>query len=414
MLETYAVLTPAESGEIESNPAMTRATLFLCLLVLLPHAVAAQERGQDIVIGQKFTLHSAILKEDRPYWISLPRAYHDTQSGKARYPVLYLLDGNAYFHAGTGVVQHLVAVNRIPDLIVVGIPNTVRTRDMTPTHMTEGPYSAQSGGAPQFLRFLKEELFPKIESQYRTLPHRTLVGHSLTGLFTLHALLESPESFSAYIALDPTASWDDQVLLKRLDRFASDGLKHPTSVFIAVANSPDAWYAGDRAQKQLSEGSIRDFAAKLSTKASPLLRSELRAFQDDDHLSVPVPGIYRGLLYAFDGYEPAEGMFQIGPEALRAHFAKLSAQLGATLLPPEALVDFRASQLIGTNPDQALAFLKMNVTNYPDSARARANLTKVAVTPPEATHSGASRTPAEPPRPRAGSGSAPGRSSGRS
>jgi pimeloyl-ACP methyl ester carboxylesterase len=223
---------------------------------------------------------------------------------------------------------------------------------------------------------MKEELFPQIESQYRTLPHRTLVGHSLTGLFTLHVLLESPDSFSAYIALDPSVSWDDQVLLKRLDRFPVHALKHPTSVFIALANSPDSWYGGDHAQKQLHENSIRNFAAKLSAKHLPLLRSELRSFEDDDHLSVPVPGLYRGLRYAFDGYDPAEGMFQIGAEALRSHFAKISARFGVTLLPPEDLVDFRAQQLMGTNPDQALAFLKMNVSNYPDSSRASASLTR--------------------------------------
>ena len=99
-------------------------------------------------------------------------------------------------------------------------------------------------------------------------------------------------------------------------------------------------------------------------------------FEDDDHMSVPVPGIYQGLRYAFDGYAPVEGIFQIGPEALSSHFAKLSARLGVTLLPPEALVDFRALQLMGTNPDRAVAFLKMNASNYPDSARASANLAR--------------------------------------
>jgi predicted alpha/beta superfamily hydrolase len=355
---------------------MVRTAILLCLLALVTHAAAAQEPGQEIVIGQKFTLHSQVLKEDRGYWVSLPPFYNASQSGKTRYPVLYLLDGNAYFHAGTGIVQHLMSVNRIPDLIVVGIPNTARTRDMTPTHMSAGPYSAQSGGAPEFLRFLKEELIPKLESQYRTLPYRMLVGHSLTGLFTLHTLLESPESFNAYIALDPSVWWDDQILLKRLDGFTTKALKHPTSVFIAVANTPDSSYTGGHAEKQLDENFIRTFAAKLNTKSSPLLRSELRSFADDDHLSLPVPGVYRGLLSAFDGYDPAGGMFQIGPDALRSHFAQISARLGVTLLPPEALVDFRAQQLIGTKPDQAIAFLKMNVSNYPDSARASARLTK--------------------------------------
>ena len=95
------------------------------------------------------------------------------------------------------------AVERIPEMIVVALANTQRSRDFTPTHVASGPYSAGSGGAAAFLRFMKEELIPQIESRYRTLPQRTLVGHSLGGLLTLSAFVEQPEMFTRVRDLRP-------------------------------------------------------------------------------------------------------------------------------------------------------------------------------------------------------------------
>ena len=76
---------------------------------------------------------------------------------------------------------------QIPELIIVALPNTRRTRDLTPTHAIrdysgkEEPNFSFSGGGESFLRFMEEELMPHIEAKYRTQPYRILVGHSLGG-----------------------------------------------------------------------------------------------------------------------------------------------------------------------------------------------------------------------------------------
>src|SRR2546421_720896 len=82
----------------------------------------------------------------------------------------------------SGLVQFMSAgINgniQIPELIIVAIPNTARNRDLTPTHSLKGsdgketPSFALSGGGEAFERFLKEELIPHIEAQYRTIPYR--------------------------------------------------------------------------------------------------------------------------------------------------------------------------------------------------------------------------------------------------
>ena len=119
--------------------------------------------------------------------ISLPESYGRTSSA---YPVLFLLDGSSHIVHGGALVQYLVtARNRIPEMIVVALPNTNRNRDMTP-----GP------GAAQFQKYLAEELIPWVEQNYRTVPERIVFGHSLSASFVVHTLLNRPALFSGYIA----------------------------------------------------------------------------------------------------------------------------------------------------------------------------------------------------------------------
>src|SRR5688500_5229246 len=97
----------------------------------------SRKKDQDIKIGKKHFLRSEILKEKRPYWVFLPNSY-DEVNKKHRYPVLYLLDGDSYFQPAIGTVQYMSngpgGNCQIPEMIIVAIPNTNRTRDLTPTH----------------------------------------------------------------------------------------------------------------------------------------------------------------------------------------------------------------------------------------------------------------------------------------
>src|SRR5687767_4215597 len=131
----------------EIRTAALMAVIFLsgagCATQSTPPATpAAQPRDTSIRIGEKFSLQSKILKERRPYWVHLPESYTNTTFAPRRYPVLYLLDGDPNFHSTSGVVQFMGgAVNaniQIPELIVVAIPNTQRTRDLTPTRSQTG------------------------------------------------------------------------------------------------------------------------------------------------------------------------------------------------------------------------------------------------------------------------------------
>lgn len=353
-----------------------RSIMLALSLTMVVLSASAQEKGHDIKIGETFSLRSKILNEERAYWIYLPPSYNDSTFAPQRYPVLYLLDGGAHFLTASGVVQFMSGgVNRnlqSPEMIVVAILNTDRTRDMTPTHSMidyegkEVPYLGTSGGGDPFLRFLKDELFPRIDSTYRTMPYRILVGHSLGGLLALHALVASPEMFNAYIAIDPSLWWDKQVVFRRAESRLKEATRLRASVYISMANTP-GFEPGD----PKVEGATRRFA-RLLQSASPGVRSSLQYFEAENHGSVPLVSLYYGLLKIFDGYMMMADSDRQQPSDLSAHYKRQSERLGVTLLPPEATVNGMGYYLLyqAKNVDKAIQFFKLNVSNYPDSYNA--------------------------------------------
>ena len=349
-----------------------KTRLILCLLAFgaLTTMVTAQEETSAITIGEKLSLASETLGEERPYWIYLPQSYNNSSQS---YPVLYLLDGDAHFHSVSGVVQFMSAgINgniQIPELIVVAIPNTDRTRDLTPTHATvdpdgkEQPFLASSGGGDKFLGFIREELFPEIDSTYRTLPYRVLVGHSFGGLLALHSLLEEPDMFQSYIAIDPSLWWDDQVLVRKAADTFKAAKDRRGSVYISLANNPDLGF-GDP-DEGLRAG--RAFADSLKSAAG--IRSDLDYFEAEDHGSVPLLSLYHGLLHIFEGYKPPAETLFLKPETLNAYFERFSKRLGITFLPPEDLVNGIGYAMLYQmdEADKAVTLFTTNVSNYPES-----------------------------------------------
>jgi len=286
-------------GEFMSRAAAVFAVM---AIVLQPCVSAELEGGEQISLATRFTISSEVLDKTRNVLVYLPQTYGAEANRERRYPVLYLLDGAAYFNATIGVVHHLsarsAAVERIPEHIIVAIANTKRTRDMTPSHMTEGLYSDNSGGAAIFRKFLENDLIPAIDTRYRTTGERVLVGHSLAGLFVIDTLVEQPSLFSAYIAIDPSLSWDSNLLARKLGDGRSTPSNASARLFIGEANTP-TMTAADRAAQRAG---IAEFRTALEKRKWPI-RDSYRYFEDETHLSVPMEGIYRGLLSIYDDYK---------------------------------------------------------------------------------------------------------------
>jgi tetratricopeptide (TPR) repeat protein len=124
----------------------------------------AQKDGDDIVIGKYRVIHSQILDEDRLLFVHLPRDYEDT---RLSYPVLYLLyvDVYNYFADAARITERLGPTGEMPPLIIIGVANTKRYRDLLPIKTRD---RSEGGGSDNFLRFLEEELVPHVDRTYRT------------------------------------------------------------------------------------------------------------------------------------------------------------------------------------------------------------------------------------------------------
>ena len=338
---------------------------------LVAISASAQGLSPSIAIGERLSMRSAVLGEERPYWVHLPESYRDDKYARRPYPVLYLLDGGSSFHFATGTVQFMSAGTsgsiQIPELIVVAIPNTDRTRDLTPTHALrrrdgddDDPSLKSSGGGDAFLNFLKDELIPHIDRTYRTQPYRIIVGHSFGGLLALHALQSEPDLFQGYIAIDPSVFWDDQVLVRRAMARSKNGNGRSRTVYLSLSGSYSGGYLGDAATK---------FAEHLKTAAG--VRSTLQYFESENHQSVPLIALYYGLLFVFDGYKLSPGQMFEQASDLAAHFEPVSRRTGVALVPPERFVDQVAHAFLGAGQiDKAIGLFTFNASRNPTSLNA--------------------------------------------
>ena len=103
-------------------------SFFVICLLSLSHS---QSQNNAVVIGTIDTVHSSLLNENRPIWIHVPGTSLNNIYSPTRYPVIYLLDGDGHFDYVVGMMHQLSQVNGntiCPEMIVVGIPNTDRTR----------------------------------------------------------------------------------------------------------------------------------------------------------------------------------------------------------------------------------------------------------------------------------------------
>src|SRR6266498_2233646 len=251
----------------------------LAILVLCASASLAQYAGGPA----KLTIKSTVLGEERTILVRTPQGY---DTNKTAYPVLYITDGDAHIGHTSSTIEFLARNGRMSDMIVVGITNTDRTRDLTPTKAT-GPNSAQfptAGGADNFLKFIETEVIPEIEKSYRVRPYRVLAGHSFGGLFVVHALITRPELFNSYIAVSPSLQWSDEATLRRAEESFKNRKELHVTLFTSLGNEPgDIGKAFEEFRQLLAKNQIKGF------------EFEAQQMMDEDHGSVVLRSHYLGL-----------------------------------------------------------------------------------------------------------------------
>jgi predicted alpha/beta superfamily hydrolase len=283
------------------------------MIGLITEANAQSGKDDFITIGRKVSINSSILNEKRTLYVYLPVGYDNF--GNKKYPVAYLLDGGWNFEGFIGIVHHLseaLGNKLLPRMIVIGILNTDRTRDLTPTSSEFGLdgkiVGIKTGGGEKFTSFIKNELFPYIDSSYHTSGFKILIGHSLGGLIVINTLVHNTDMFDAYVAIDPSMWWDNKKLLIQANEVMKQKKFEGKSLFLGIANTMPVGMDTLHVQKDTSALTthirsifqLRDLLQKYPQNG---LTWRYKYYNDDSHGSVPLIAEYDAMRFIFSLYK---------------------------------------------------------------------------------------------------------------
>ena len=219
----------------------------LLVLIFFLHLLAVRGQSDQIPAHDSTEIFSVVLSENRKINIWVPPDYTTRMDS---YPVLYMLDGgiNEDFPHIANTVSQLIMENKIPKLILVGIPNTTRRLDLTgETEIaSDRKIAPKVGGSAAFRKFINDELFPMISKKYRVKAERGIIGESLAGLFITETFLTAPEMFDFYIAMDPSLWWNDHYLVKNAQLFLEKLPDSPKRFWFAGSPAKDIYRYTDR------------------------------------------------------------------------------------------------------------------------------------------------------------------------
>ena len=285
---------------------------------------------------ERDTLFSNTLNEKRPITIYYPKDY--TSDKIEKHSVLYLLDGDQNLESVKASVNYLIdkKFSRLPNLVVVAISNTDRTRDLTPklSNNQDNRSSSypNSGGLENFTSFLEEELVPHINQKIDNSGFNILVGHSFGGLATTHIMMNKPNLFNAFFMIDPSYWWDNASILPKLNTFLNSPDATNKNIFIALANNivystnekvhEDHFMAISKVGEELLPDS------KLNKK-----QWKFKFYEDDEHGTIPIPAIYDGLKFLFKEIDlPIKSIIK-DPKMLENCYSNLALQLHTDIKP---------------------------------------------------------------------------------
>lgn len=178
---------------------------------------------------------SAALGQTRRVVIYLPPGYHEAKNRARRYPVLYLQDGQNCFDAATAFIgkewrldetaDALIGRDELSPLIMVGVYNEpTRIEDYRPGLR-----------ARRYLRFLTDELKPRIDRAYRPLTdprYTAIMGSSMGGLFSTFAPLARPDVFGQAASLSAVFHFQGGALPRMVSRSA----KQPVRLYFDIGS----------------------------------------------------------------------------------------------------------------------------------------------------------------------------------
>jgi predicted alpha/beta superfamily hydrolase len=238
-----------------------------------------------------------------------------------RFPVVYATDGDDLFEALATIAKGMQLAGEAPRFILVGIgyedarlAQVLRWRDFgtreiranfldSLREIAGSPFCAdmpdfesvmQASDAAEFLRFIREELKPLVDSLYPTLPDECIYsGYSAGGTFGLYTLFTHPETFKRYILGSPGTSYDRRHFgIDLATAFLATHRTLRASVFMSVGELEE--FAPGFEKLNLTTG-FYQLAKFLKSRKIADLDLTTRIFPDETHATAWMPAFSHGI-----------------------------------------------------------------------------------------------------------------------
>lgn len=333
------------------NLARFKAITILTIAIILTLDSYSENKTEIIAGGDRITMHSKVLNEDRVILISVPDNYDNLNM---QFPVLYVLDGLTHFRHAVGATDYLARYGLAPGIIVVAITNVDRNRDLSPIHVDNIP---SSGGAKKFHKFICKELMPKINKNYRTADYNILMGHSFGGTFIGYSLLDYPDVFDSYIAVSPYLQYADNFVINEAKHKLKPKYNKPKSFFMTIGDEPDYFDALD------------EFSALLKKNSNSAIKFLYVQMQGENHITTPYLTLYNGLRFTFSDWMLPTETFQKGLSAIDNHYKNLANRYDYKIDVPENTINLLGYRYLQAGETlKAISIFKENILRYPNSA----------------------------------------------
>lgn len=246
--------------------------------------------------------YSAQVEDTFRLFKSLPLGY--ASDSAKRYPLIILLDGNAFFEPLLAELKFNSFIGLIPKSVVVGIGyknfpvmDSLRSRDYTYPVAIPEYEMALSGGADKFKKFIDQELLPRLMKEYKIDSSRTvLCGHSLGGYFTAYYALKSIEENSfpvrSIVSASPSLYYNHRYLFDMEKRLRQPVNDVPLKLYISMGSK-------DMADEEL-KGILDAFEKQIQDRHYPGLKIKKAEYTNFGHIDAALPGFIKGLSYCLE------------------------------------------------------------------------------------------------------------------
>jgi predicted alpha/beta superfamily hydrolase len=186
---------------------------------------------------------SGIFRNTRLLRVWVPPGYDQPENNSRQYPVFYLNDGQNLFDPATAYIgvdwqvdeaaARLIAEDKIPPLIIVGIDNAQkgRAKEYLPYRSMNPPVFRPQGR--RYPDFLLNEVMPFLGERYRIArgaENTGLGGSSLGAIISLYTEIARPEVFGRLLIESPSLFISNRQLLRASRAFR----QWPARIFMAM------------------------------------------------------------------------------------------------------------------------------------------------------------------------------------